>query len=224
MAAKKRVLIVDDHPLFREGLKSLVERSANYQIAGEAGSGAEALRLVREVRPDLITMDVSLPDMSGIEAVREIMKVAPSIQVLMLSMYPKFDYVAEAFKAGARGYVIKEATSDRLIQSLDALCRGEYFLDGQVSQDIVAKLMAGTGKETGIQDERYGLLSPREQQVMRLVAEGVPSRAIAAHLNLSSKTVENHRANLMKKLGVHNKMELVRYAARLGLIDLEQWK
>lgn len=224
MPDKKRVLIVDDHPLFRDGLKSLVERSAGYQTVGEAGSGAEALRLAQELKPDLITMDVSLPDMSGIEAVREITMVLPGVKVLMLSMYPKFDYVAEAFKAGARGYVVKETTSARLIQAMDALCNGEYFLDGQVSQDIVAKLMAASGKEATVQDERYGLLSPREQQVMRLVAEGVPSREIAARLNLSLKTVENHRANLMKKLDVHSKMELVRYAARLGLIDVESWR
>ncbi len=223
MTTKKRVLIVDDHPLFREGLKSLVERSAGYETVGEAGSGAEALALARDLKPDLVTMDVSLPDMSGIEAVREIVRVIPSVRILMLSMYPKFDYVADAFKAGAKGYVVKEATSARLIQAMDALSRGEHFLDGQVSQDIVAKL-AGSGKDTRVQDERYGLLTSREQQVMRLVTEGVPSREIASRLNLSAKTVENHRANLMKKLGVHSKMELVRYAARLGLIDLEQWK
>ncbi len=223
MTTKKRVLIVDDHPLFREGLKSLVERSAGYETVGEAGSGAEALALARDLKPDLVTMDVSLPDMSGIEAVREIVRAIPSVRILMLSMYPKFDYVADAFKAGAKGYVVKEATSARLIQAMDALSRGEHFLDGQVSQDIVAKL-AGSGKDTRVQDERYGLLTSREQQVMRMVAEGVPSRAIASQLGLSLKTVENHRANLMKKLGVHSKMELVRYAARLGLIDLEQWK
>jgi DNA-binding NarL/FixJ family response regulator len=223
MSDKIQVVIVDDHPLFREGLKSLVERSAGYETVGEAGSGAEALALARDLKPDLVTMDVSLPDMSGIEAVREIVRAIPSVRILMLSMYPKFDYVADAFKAGAKGYVVKEATSARLIQAMDALSRGEHFLDGQVSQDIVAKL-AGSGKDTRVQDERYGLLTSREQQVMRMVAEGVPSRAIASQLGLSLKTVENHRANLMKKLGVHSKMELVRYAARLGLIDLEQWK
>ena len=221
---KKRVLIVDDHPLFRDGLKSLVERSANYQTVGEAGSGAEAVSLAFELKPDLITMDVSLPDMSGIDAVRDIMKVVPSVQILMLSMYPKLDYVAEAFKAGARGYVVKEATSARLIQAFDTLCRGEYFVDGQVSQDIVVKLMAGSASEAVIQDELYGLLTAREQQVLRMVAEGMTSREIATRVNLNTKTVENHRANLMKKLDVHSKMELVRYAAKLGLIDLDSWR
>lgn len=224
MGIKNSVIIVDDHPLFRDGVKGLVERSANYHCIGEAGSGAEALALARELTPELMTMDISLPDMSGIEAVQEIVRAVPSIRILMLSMHPNFDYVAEAFRAGARGYVVKEATSTRLIQAMDALCLGEYFLDGQVSQDIVAKLTAGQEKDLTVQDERYALLSPREQQIMRLVAEGTPSRDIAASLGLSAKTVENHRNNLMKKLDVHSKMELVRYAARLGVIDLDQWK
>ena len=224
MPVKKRVLIVDDHPLFRDGLKSLIERSAGYETTGEAGSGAEAIHLARELKPELITMDVSLPDMSGIEAARQIAGVLPEARILMLSMHPRFEYVAEAFRAGARGYVVKEATSAKLVQALDAISRGEYFLDGNVSHEVISKLMAGGEKESLIHDERYGLLSPREQQVMRLVAEGVASREIAARLDLSAKTVENHRANLMKKLGVHSKMELVRYAARLGLIDLEGWK
>lgn len=221
---KKSVLIVDDHPLFRDGLKSLVERSANYRIVGETGSGAEAVSLAMKLVPDLMTMDVSLPDMSGIDVVRDVMKAVPSIQILMLSMYPQFDYVAEAFKAGARGYVLKETTSARLIHAFDAICSGEFFVDGQVSQDIVAKLSTGPVKGSVVQDERYGLLTPREQQVLRLVAEGATSREIAAHIKLSPKTVENHRANLMKKLDVHSKMELIRYAARLGLIDLDSWR
>jgi DNA-binding NarL/FixJ family response regulator len=224
MSAKSRVIIVDDHPLFREGLRSLVQRSAHYQVAGEAGSGQEALRLARELEPDLITMDISLPDMTGIEATRQIVAALPSVRILILSMHPNLEYVTEAFKAGARGYVVKEATSARLIQAMDALRQGEHFLDGQVSQDIVEQLILGQ-KNAGVpQDERYALLSPREQQVMRLVAEGASSRDIARELALSAKTVENHRANLMKKLGVHSRVELVRYAAKVGVIDLEQWK
>lgn len=221
---KKRVLIVDDHPLFREGLKSLVERSAGYRLAGEAGSGPEALRLAAELKPDLVTMDVALPGQSGIEAARAIMKLLPQCRILMLTMYPKLDCVADAFKAGARGYVVKETTSARLIQAFDALCSGEFFVDGQVSQDLVAKLSEGQVKESALQDERYGLLTRREQQVLRMVAEGASTREIASGIGLAPKTVENHRANLMKKLDVHSKMELVRYAARLGLIDVESWR
>lgn len=224
MAQKSTVVIVDDHPLFREGVKGLIERTADYHCIGEAGSGAEALALAGELQPELMTMDITLPDMSGIEAVRRIVREVPSVRILMLSMHPNFEYVAEALKAGARGYVMKEATSTRLVAAMDALRSGEYFLDGQVSQEIVASLGSGGQGENAVCDERYALLSAREQQVMRLVAEGVPMRQIAADLGLSAKTVQNHLTNLMKKLDVHSRMELVRYAARLGVIDLEQWK
>ena len=215
MAVKSRVVIVDDHPLFRDGLKSLIARSADYQTVGEAGSGEEALRLA---------LELSLPDMSGIEAARRIVQALPSVRILMLSMYQNLEYATDAFKAGARGYVVKEATSARLIQAMDALGQGEHFLDGQLSGDMVMKQLLGQGRETAVQDRQYALLSPREQQVMRLFAEGGSSRSIARTLELSAKTVENHRTNLMKKLDVHSRVELVRYAAKLGLIDLEQWK
>lgn len=224
MATKRRVIIVDDHPLFRDGLKSLIGRSENYQTVGEAGSGEEALALAVELQPDLMTMDVSLPDMSGIEATRRIVEAAPTVRILMVSMYQNLEYATDAFKAGARGYVVKEATSDRLIQAMDALSQGEHFLDGQLSGDMVLKHLSGQGRDGAVQDRGYALLSPREQQVMRLVAEGGSSRSIAETLEVSAKTVENHRTNLMRKLGVHSRVELVRYAARLGLIDLEQWK
>jgi DNA-binding NarL/FixJ family response regulator len=224
MFTKRRVLIVDDHPLFRDGLKGLVSRSADYQTVGEAGSGSEALRQLDKCRPDLVTMDISLPDMSGIEVVRELHRRAPGIRVLMVSMHPRYEYISDAFRAGASGYVVKEATSTRLIQAMDALSRGEYFLDGQVSHELLAKLLCQEDTRGGGEDERYRLLSPREQQVFRLAAEGNSTRQIAAQLALTAKTVENHLTNLMKKLEVHSRLELVRYAARLGLIDLDQWR
>lgn len=224
MPPKKRVVIVDDHPLLREGLKAMIDRSAGYEAIGEAGSAEEAVRLAVESRPDLMTMDVSLPGKSGIDAVREIKRVAPAIKVLMVSMHSKFEYVAEAFRAGANGYMVKEATGGKLIHALDTLVNGEIYLDGHSSHEVIEKLLLGSEAERGVNDERYNLLTPREQQTMRLICEGLTSREISRQLDLSLKTVENHKANLMKKLAVHNKLELVRYAARLGLIDLEQWK
>lgn len=221
---KKRVLIVDDHPLFRDGLKSLVNRSTRYLVAGEAGSGEDAIQLAPKLKPDLITMDISLPGKSGIEATREILSLLPDVQLLIVSMHPKFEFIAEAFKAGARGYVVKEATSAKLIQAMDTLIQGEYFLDGGISFEIIQKMMTNSEDSATIEDDRYGLLSPREQQIMRMVVEGISTREIASQLALKPKTIENHRANLMKKLDIHNKMELVRYAAKLGLIDLEKWK
>lgn len=221
---KKRLLIVDDHPLFREGLKSLINRSSDYQVVGEAGSAEEALRLAKELKPDLVTMDISLPEKSGIDATREILRSLPATRMLIVSMHPKFEFISEAFKAGAHGYVVKESASAKLIQALDALCRGEFYLDGGVSMEVVTKLMTEPKTEAVIDDEQYSTLSPREQQIMRQVVEGIHTKEIASQLGLSPKTVENHRANLMKKLGMHSKMELVRYAVKLGLIDVDQWK
>ncbi|PLX98396.1 MAG: DNA-binding response regulator [Desulfuromonas sp.] len=221
---KKRVLIVDDHPLFREGLKSLINRSLEYVSAGEAGSAEDAIAMVADLKPDLITMDISLPGKSGIDACREITRQLPNAQILIVSMHPKFEFIAEAFKAGARGYVVKEATSSRLIEAMDTLLRGEMYLDGGISVEIIAKLMGSNNEKASSEEESYELLTPREQQIMRLIVEGHTTKAIATQLDLSPKTVENHRANLMKKLDVHSKMELVRYAVKLGLIDVEQWK
>lgn len=221
---KKRVIIVDDHPLMRAGMKAMIDRSTGYVVTGEAGDIEEALRLAVELRPELMTMDVSLPGKSGIDAVREIKAVNPDVKILMVSMHSKFEYVAEAFKAGANGYLVKEATGGKLIHALDTLLTGEFFMDGLTSHEVIDKLLRGNDADRVVQDERYNLLSPREQQVMRLVAEGVSSREIASRLVLSAKTVENHRANLMKKLDVHSKMDLTRYAAKLGLIDVDEWK
>lgn len=223
MSRKKRVLIVDDHPLFREGLKSLINRSLTYITAGEAGSGEDALEQIRKHKPDLVTMDISLPGISGIDCAREISEKYPNTQLLIVSMHPKFEFIAEAFKAGAKGYVVKEATSAKLIQALDALSRGEYFLDGGISFELINRLMAEANKDQLDDEELYCELSPREQQVMRLVVEGKSSKQIAEILSLSPKTIENHRFNLMKKLKVSNKMELIRYAVKIGLIDLEEW-
>ena len=222
---KKRVLLVDDHPLFREGLKSLIDRSTHYITVGEAGSGEEAVTMAKELKPDLITMDISLPEQSGIEASRVITGLLPKTSILVISMHPKFEFIAEAFKAGARGYLVKDTTSLKLIQAMDALCRGEFYLDGGASSEIVTKLLAENRGAAGeSNDDRYELLSPREQQVMRLIAEGGTTREIAGQLGLSPKTIENHRTNLMKKLNVHSKVELIRYAVKLGLIDIDQWK
>ena len=221
---KKRVVVVDDHPLLREGMKAMIDRSPGYMAVGEAGSAEDALRVVVETRPDLMTMDVSLPGKSGIDTVREIKKIAPSVKVLMVSMHSKYEYIAEAFRAGASGYLVKEATGGKLIQALDTLANGEFFLDGLTSHEIIDKLIRGDEAETAVHDDRYNLLTPREQQIMRLLCEGLTSREISGRLTLSLKTVENHKSNLMKKLDVHNKLELVRYAAKLGLIDVEQWK
>lgn len=224
MANKKTVLIVDDHPLFREGLKSLISRNPRFEVVGEAGNGREGLRMSKRLKPDLVVMDLSLPDKSGIDVTRNIRSLLPETRVMIVSMHSKIDYITEAFQAGATGYVVKESATDRLVQGLEAVSKGEYFLDTSLSHKVVNKLMEFPEKEAKITDARYETLTRREQQVMRLLAEGFSSKEIAEKLFISPKTVENHRTNIMSKLDLHSTMELVRYAVRLGLIDVDLWK
>ncbi len=224
MNQKKNILIIDDHPLFREGLKSIVESDSRYKVVGEAGTGKKGLRMAKQLKPDLAVVDISLPDVNGIKITTEMKDFLPEVKIMIVSMHSKIDYIAESFQAGATGYVAKDSASDRLIQGIESVLKGEYFLDSSLSHQVVEKLMKFPVKEAKITDADYGTLTPREQEVMRLLAEGSSPKEIADKLCISPKTVENHRANIMKKLDIHSTMELVRYAARLGLIDVELWK
>lgn len=224
MGNKKTILIVDDHPLFREGLKSIIARDSNFEVVGEAGSGGKGLELAKKLKPDLVVMDISLPDKNGIDVARNIRSLLSDTGIIIVSMHSKVDHIVEAFRAGATGYIVKESAADRLLEGLETVLKGEHFLDSALSHKVVKKLMEFPEKESSITDPRYERLTPREQQVMRLLAEGLSAKEIAERLFISPKTVENHRANIMNKLDIHSTMELVRYAARLGLIDVDLWK
>lgn len=224
MNLKKTVLIVDDHPLFREGIKALIARSPEFEVVGEGGSGSEGLALARELKPDLAIVDISLPDTSGIEVTRDLRAMLPRVRILIVSMHAKIDYITEAFKAGATGYIIKESAADRVVQGIEAVSRGEYFLDNALSHRVVKKLVGVPEKDAGSTDRGYNTLTSREQEIMRLLAEGLSAREVAGRLCISPKTVENHRFSIMTKLDLHSSIDLVRYAARLGLIDIDRWK
>ena len=224
MVKKKSILIIDDHPLFREGLKSIIKRDSKFEVIGEAGNGCEGLRLAKELRPDLVVVDISLPDQNGIQLTREIRGSLQGTSIMIVSMHAKIDYISEAFQGGATGYLVKESASDGLLKGLEAVSRGEYFLDSSLSHQVVNRLMESPAKDKKIRDTSYGTLTKREQEIMRLLAEGLSPKQIAEKLFISPKTVENHKSNIMSKLDLHSILELVRYAVKLGLIDVDLWK
>jgi len=224
MPNKKKIIIIDDHPAVREGLKSIIKRDVKLEIVGESGNGKTGLLLVHELKPDLVVLDISLKDLNGIQVTRKILKSYPGIKVLIMSVHSRIDYIKEAFLAGARGYIIKESAPDKLLEGIEKVLKGSYYMDSYVSHEVIEKMLIGKTHILEAKTDLYGSLSNREQQVLRYLAEGRKTREIASELFISIKTVENHKANIMKKLNVKNIVELIKYAAKIGLIDIDLWK
>lgn len=222
--SKRSVILVEDHPLYREGIKSILNNSLRYKAVGEAALLADALSLLEKEKPDFALIDITLGDESGIEVVRRIACDYPDTLPVVVSMHTGIDYLREALKNGARGYIVKESAGDQLLAGLDAIAQGNYYIDSSLSNCIVELLLnspARRGEE--LHDAEYDALTSREQEILRGLAEGLSSKEIAERLFISAKTVENHRTNIMHKLQVHSSVELIRYAARIGIIDFEQW-
>jgi len=223
MVQQKSILLIDDHNLFREGLKTIIRRDTQFTVVAEAKNAEEGVRAALRAKPDIVLLDISLPGRSGIDVAREIRGRLPETLIIMVSMFSRPDLVKEAVEAGATGYVTKGSTSETLLQSIRAVAEGQFYLDGVASQELIAALDKGSKGRMVINNE-YGQLSSREQEVLRMIAEGVPPRDIAERLFISVKTVENHRTNILRRLGLKSTVDLVKYAARIGLIDVETWK
>jgi DNA-binding NarL/FixJ family response regulator len=206
-----RVLIADDHGIVRSGLRLLLERQPDIEVVAEAADGAEARELAIRERPDLAILDVRMPKLTGLQATREIREQAPGVAVLILSMHDDERYLFEALKAGASGYVLKAQADTDLLEAVRAIERGEPFLTPEAQRTLIRDVLerGSTGEE----------LTPREEEIVKLVAEAHTTKEIAEILHLSEKTVENHRGNAMRKLGMRDRVELVRYAIRRGLIE-----
>jgi DNA-binding NarL/FixJ family response regulator len=208
-----RVLIADDHGIVRSGLRLLLERQPDIEVVGEAADGAEARELAIRERPDLAILDVRMPKLTGLQVTRELKRQAPEVAVLILSMHDDERYLFEALKAGASGYVLKTQADADLLEAIRAVERGEPFLTPTAQQALIKDVLE-RGREPGEED-----LTPREEEIVKLVAEAHTTKEIAEILHLSEKTVENHRGNAMRKLGMRDRVELVRYAIRRGLIE-----
>ncbi len=224
MAENLSIVIVEDHPLFREGLKAIVAGEKTLSLLGEAGTLQEGFQKVKALRPDVAIVDLSLPDGSGIDLIRDIRKELSGTRILVLTMHSKTSYIVKALEAGALGYISKESASETLISGLRAVARGDYFLDSRISHSVVARLIGDPAGRKKSKSNAYDALTQREQEIMVLLSEGKSTGDIAEKLFITRKTVENHRSNIMNKLDVHTTLDLVRYAARLGLIDLDLWK
>ena len=216
LPAKTRILLADDHTLVRRGLRLILDAERDLEVVAEAGDGAEAVGRALATEVDLAILDVAMPRMTGLQAAQQLAKRAPKVRVLMLSMYDNEQYLFEALKAGASGYVLKSVADRDLVEACRATMRGEPFLyPGAVTALIRDYLERGRAGEEMPGD----LLTPRESEILKLVAEGHSSREIAETLVISVKTVERHRANILEKLGMRDRVELTRYAIRRGLVE-----
>ena len=211
-----KVLLADDHGIVRRGMKALLELEPGLEIVGEAADGAECLRLCEALEPDLAIVDIAMPRLNGVEVTARAVKQDPELKVIILSMYADESYVVRALGAGARAYLLKDATEDDLLPAVRAVAAGRSFFSPAVSrvllEDYVRQL-----KQRGLEDS-YHLLTDREKEVLQLLAEGRSNKEVAAVLDLGVSTVETHRANLMQKLGLRNTAEIVLYAVRKGVI------
>lgn len=224
LSNRKTVLLVDDHTLFRSGLKLLLAQNPVYEVVGEATTIEKAYSLATASAPDIILMDIALPDHNGIEGTQRILGQVHAVKIIMISMYAKIDYVIQSLQAGAVGYIVKDSTPDILLGALASVTQGHYYFDPTVLNEIVQFLIDLHRKSPAISDELYGRLTPREQEVMRLVVKGLSSKAIGEKLFISPKTVENHRTKVMDKLGLSTVIDLVKYGVKLGIVDVQSWK
>jgi two-component system response regulator NreC len=216
MSASIRILIADDHGIVRQGLRSVLSRNPYFEIVGEAASGVEAVALARKLTPDVLIIDIGMPELNGIDAASQIHKSNPEIRIIVLSMHSDETYVLRALNAGAKGYLLKDSAEMDLVPAVHAVYRGKPFFSPQIAQVLLEDYMQ-TLQQKKLQDS-YELLTEREKEVLRLFAHGKSNKEAAAFLDLSVNTIETHRNSLMKKLNLHNTAEIVLYAVRKKIV------
>jgi DNA-binding NarL/FixJ family response regulator len=210
-----RILLVDDHDLMREGVKALLEREPEFQVVGECGDGQDAIRSALRLKPDVVLMDISLPGgLGGLEAATTILSDNPGIKLIVLTQYEDREYIRRAIRIGAHGYLLKRSVSGQLKDAILAVQKGQRYLHPAAAEELVGMMTSGES----LDDDEYELLTPREKQVLTLLAEGKTSREMAKYLGVSLKTAMTHREHVMAKLGLHSRAEVIKYAVRKKLI------
>jgi len=213
------ILLAEDHHIVRQGLRALLESDPHFRLVGEAGDGIEAVRLTERLKPDVLITDVMMPGLNGLEVTRQVTKSVPKTRVIILSMYANDAYVLEALKNGASGYVLKDSQASDLIQAMREVAAGRRYLSPPLSEralDLYAK------KIEDVPEDPYEMLTTREREVLQMVAEGRTSTEIADRLFISPRTAEGHRANVMRKLGLQNQADLIRFALKRGILPMDQ--
>ncbi len=212
-----RILLADDHGIVRKGLRFLLERQPGMEVVGEASDGREAVKLSEELAPHVVIMDVAMPQLNGIDAAAQIVKIHPKTGVIMLSMHSDESYLVRALGAGAKGYLLKESAEVDLVRAVQVVAQGRPFFSPRIAQTLLEDYMRSL-QQRGLEDS-YEILTDREREVLQLLAEGKSNKEVAAILDLSTYTVETHRTNLMQKLNLHNTAEIVLYAVRKKIIS-----
>jgi RNA polymerase sigma factor (sigma-70 family) len=216
---KIRLLLAEDHTIVRKGLRALLEGEVGVEVIGEAEDGREAVEMTRQLLPDVVLMDITMPGLNGLEATRQIKKWFPEVKVLVLTRHANEEYIFQILRAGASGYVVKKAAPTELVLAIQAVYRGDSFLSPSISRPVIEEYIR---QAEAMIENSYDRLTDREREVLQLIAEGHSTQEIAELLHISIKTVQNHRARLMDKLNIYSTAELTRYAVRKGVISLDQ--
>ncbi len=214
-----KILLAEDHTIVRQGLRSLLEQESGMEVIGEAEDGKEAVQKAENLKPDIVLMDVSMPFLNGIEATRRIKKHCPEIKVLILTMHTTEEYIFQILRAGASGYIVKKAAHQELITAIKAVNKGDKFLSPSISKRVIEEYILKAGET--LEQDSFERLTAREREVLQLISEGKSNREIAEQLFLSVKTDETHKANVMNKLELRTKVDLIKYALRKGIISPE---
>ena len=213
------IILADDHPIVRRGLRSVLEAEKNFSLIGEAGDGLEAVRMVENLQPDILITDMMMPGLTGLEVTRQVRHRVPKTKIIILSMHASESYVLEALRNGANGYVLKDTVSEELVEAIRDVIVGRRYLSSQLSERAIETYIL---KAESTPEDSYDSLTTREREVLKLAAEGSTNNEIAERLFISPRTAETHRANLMKKLALSNHTELIRYAIRRGVLSLDE--